>query len=45
VLTAPHPSPLSARTGFFGCRHFLAANEFLTAHGRGAIDWRLPRLV
>ncbi|WP_353230743.1 uracil-DNA glycosylase [Novosphingobium sp.] len=42
VLRAPHPSPLSAYTGFFGCRHFSQANDFLTAHGRGAIDWRLP---
>jgi uracil-DNA glycosylase len=42
VLRAPHPSPLSARTGFLGCRHFSQANDFLTAHGRGAIDWRLP---
>jgi uracil-DNA glycosylase len=42
VLRAPHPSPLSAHTGFLGCRHFSQANEFLTAQGRGAIDWRLP---
>ncbi len=40
VLTAPHPSPLSAYAGFFGCRHFSQANAFLEAHGRGAIDWR-----
>ena len=39
VLTAPHPSPLSAHTGFFGCRHFSKANAFLEAAGRGAIDW------
>jgi uracil-DNA glycosylase len=39
VLTAPHPSPLSARTGFFGSRHFSQANAFLEANGRGAIDW------
>lgn len=39
VLTAPHPSPLSAHSGFFGCRHFSRANEFLEAHGRGTIDW------
>ncbi|WP_448659073.1 uracil-DNA glycosylase [Sphingomonas sp. CJ99] len=42
VLTAPHPSPLSAHTGFLGCRHFSRANAFLAAHGRGTIDWRLP---
>jgi uracil-DNA glycosylase len=41
VLTAPHPSPLSAHSGFFGCRHFSRANAFLEAHGRGAVDWRL----
>jgi uracil-DNA glycosylase len=41
VLTAPHPSPLSAHAGFFGCRHFSRANAFLEQHGRGAIDWSL----
>lgn len=41
VLTAPHPSPLSAHSGFLGCRHFSQANEFLKAKGRGAIDWRV----
>jgi uracil-DNA glycosylase len=41
VLTAPHPSPLSAYSGFFGCGHFGKANAFLERHGRGAIDWRL----
>ena len=39
VLTAPHPSPLSAHAGFLGCRHFSQANAFLTEHGRGPIDW------
>lgn len=39
VLTAPHPSPLSAHSGFLGCRHFSQANAFLEEHGRGAIDW------
>ncbi len=42
VLRSPHPSPLSAHNGFFGCRHFSRANAFLEAHGRGAIDWSLP---
>jgi uracil-DNA glycosylase len=42
VLKAPHPSPLSAYGGFFGCRHFSKANAFLEAQGRGAIDWALP---
>ena len=41
VLTAPHPSPLSAHAGFLGCRHFSKANAFLEANGRGAIDWRI----
>ena len=41
VLTAAHPSPLSAHAGFLGCRHFSQANAFLAAHGRGALDWRL----
>jgi len=41
VLKAPHPSPLSAHTGFLGCRHFSQANAFLEKHGRGAIDWRV----
>ena len=41
VLTAPHPSPFSAHTGFLGCRHFSQANAFLEAKGRGEIDWRL----
>ncbi len=41
VLTAPHPSPLSAHSGFFGCRHFSKANAFLEENGRGSIDWSL----
>ena len=36
VLKAPHPSPLSAHSGFFGCRHFSKANEFLESRGLGA---------
>jgi uracil-DNA glycosylase len=42
VLKAPHPSPLSAHNGFFGCRHFSQANDYLVAQGRNAIDWQLP---
>lgn len=42
VLRAPHPSPLSAHRGFFGCRHFSATNDYLSQHGRAPIDWRLP---
>ena len=39
VLTAPHPSPLSAYRGFFGCRHFSQANAYLAAQGQAPIDW------
>lgn len=39
VLTAPHPSPLSAYRGFFGCRHFSQANAYLQAQGQQPIDW------
>lgn len=42
VLKAPHPSPLSAHRGFLGCKHFSAANGYLTHNGLGAIDWSLP---
>lgn len=44
ILTAPHPSPLSAYRGFFGCRHFSKANAFLTEHGIEPIDWQIPDL-
>ena len=43
VLEAPHPSPLSAHRGFLGCGHFAQANDYLKAHGRQPIDWRLPQ--
>lgn len=39
VLKAPHPSPLSASRGFFGCRHFSQANAYLIAHGKDPIVW------
>jgi len=39
VLTSPHPSPLSAHSGFFGSKPFSQANAFLEAQGRGAIEW------
>ncbi|MQW87598.1 uracil-DNA glycosylase [Sinorhizobium saheli] len=42
VLTAAHPSPLSAHSGFFGCRHFSKANAFLQSKGFEPIDWQLP---
>ena len=40
VLTAPHPSPLSAHRGFFGCRHFSQANHFLMDRDFAPIDWQ-----
>ncbi|KKS78183.1 MAG: Uracil-DNA glycosylase [Candidatus Woesebacteria bacterium GW2011_GWB1_43_14] len=39
VLEAPHPSPLSASRGFFGCRHFSACNLYLIMHGKEPIEW------
>lgn len=39
ILTAPHPSPLSAARGFFGCRHFSQANTFLRQMGKEEIHW------
>lgn len=44
ILKAPHPSPLSASRGFFGCRHFSQCNAFLTAHGISPINWQIPNL-
>lgn len=44
VLTAPHPSPLSAYRGFFGCRHFSKANDFLKKNGINPIDWQIDSL-
>ena len=41
VLTAPHPSPLSAHRGFIGCGHFSDANDYLVSTGQQAIDWSL----
>ncbi len=41
ILTAAHPSPLSAYNGFFGCRHFSKANEFLKSHNIEEIDWSI----
>lgn len=42
LLTAPHPSPLSARRGFFDCGHFSKTNLFLEKHGFPPIDWAIP---
>ncbi|MBU1172036.1 MAG: uracil-DNA glycosylase [Proteobacteria bacterium] len=39
VLTAPHPSPLSAYRGFLGCRHFSKANGYLKTHGVSPVIW------
>ena len=44
VLKAPHPSPLSASRGFFGCGHFKKCNEFLEANGVKAIDWQIEQV-
>ncbi len=43
ILQAPHPSPLSAHRGFFGCQHFSRTNQLLREHGKPPIDW-MPRL-
>lgn len=44
VLTAPHPSPLSAYRGFFGCGHFSKANTFLKDNGVEPIDWQIENI-
>ena len=44
ILEAPHPSPLSAYRGFFGCHHFSKANEFLTEHGETPIGWQIENI-
>jgi len=41
ILTAVHPSPFSARNGFFGCRHFSKANNYLAENGKEEINWNL----
>ena len=45
VLTAAHPSPLSASRGFFGCRHFSQTNEFLEKNGLAPIDWQIENIA
>ncbi len=45
VLKAPHPSPLSAYRGFFGCGHFAQANQYLLGRNQATIDWALPALI
>ena len=41
ILTSAHPSPFSAHSGFFGCKHFSRCNEFLTTHNVAPIDWKI----
>jgi uracil-DNA glycosylase len=41
ILTAPHPSPFSAASGFFGCGHFSQANDYLKRNGLPVVDWQL----
>lgn len=42
ILKAAHPSPLSAAAGFFGCKHFSKANEYLMSKGIDPVDWQIP---
>ncbi len=44
VLEAPHPSPLSAYRGFFGCKHFSKCNDFLEKNGVAPIDWQIENI-
>ena len=44
VLKAPHPSPLSAHRGFFGCKHFSKVNQILRNQGLKEIDWKIPNI-
>jgi len=44
ILEAPHPSPLSARRGFFGCKHFSKVNEILRNLGKKSIDWQINNI-
>ena len=44
ILKAPHPSPLSAYRGFFGCKHFSQTNDFLQKNGIAPIDWQIENL-
>lgn len=41
ILKAPHPSPLSAHRGFFGCHHFFKCNEYLGLHHKKPIEWKI----
>ena len=44
ILKAAHPSPLSAHNGFFGCKHFSKANEFLEKNGISPVDWQIENI-
>ena len=44
ILEAPHPSPLSAYRGFFGCKHFSQANDFLIRNGVEPVDWQIENI-
>ena len=44
ILEAPHPSPLSAHRGFFGCKHFSKINDILIKLGKEPIDWQIPNI-
>lgn len=44
ILNAPHPSPLSSYRGFFGCKHFSKANQFLIENGIDPIDWQIENI-
>lgn len=43
VLKAPHPSPFSVHSGFFGCKHFSKTNELLRKEGKAEVNWELPQ--
>jgi len=45
LITAPHPSPLSAHRGFFGGQYFSRCNDYLSCHGKKNIDWQLPDIA
>lgn len=45
ILEAPHPSPLSAYRGFFGCKHFSKTNDFLIKNGQAPIDWTIRETI
>jgi uracil-DNA glycosylase len=44
ILEAAHPSPLSAYRGFFGCKHFSLANDYLISKKSSSIDWQIPMM-